>query len=301
MHFFYSLRKKKRLSQNGSLNFALFFFAIILQTVFLFYFTASFAYSQNVRFSTITTAEGLSQNTITAVLQDKQGFLWIGTEDGLNRYDGYSFIDYKHLPNDSTSVVDNFITAICEDKQSNIWIGTEKGISKWIRNENRFEQISFQEAGAIPHKNISSLYRDKKNNIWVGSKQGISFYEENKKEWIHFAANNQKLALLKDLAVSTITQDEKGNIWVGSDSLGLFRITLAQTNEQVKNFDIQSGLLDPHVTALAFDVKTNVLWVGTQAGLQALHLEQLNNQQIEDKKMRNYSPLFKIILKKKVL
>ncbi|WP_291725513.1 two-component regulator propeller domain-containing protein [Bernardetia sp.] len=277
MHFSSLQKKDSRLFFSAThTTLALLFF--IVQLTILTCFSASATYAQSVRFTPITTAEGLSQNTITALIQDRQGFLWIGTQDGLNRYDGYSFVDYKHLPNDSTSLVDNFITALCEDKQGNIWIGTEKGISKWIRDENIFEQISFQETGAIPHKNITSIFKDKKDNVWVGSQQGISFYTENKAEWIHFAANNQKLSMLKDLAVSTITQDEKGNIWVGSDSLGLYKITLAQTNEQVKYFDLQSGLLDTHITALAPDATSNVLWVGTKEGLQALHLDQLSNQ-----------------------
>jgi len=306
MHFF-SLPKKdyKLLLFNDLPNFFLsllrhFIFTLLFVSFFsASYFTSS-SYAQNVRFSAITTAEGLSQNTITALIQDQQGFLWVGTPDGLHRYDGYSFVDYKHLPNDSTSLVDNSITSLVEDKNGDIWIGTEKGISKWIRNQNTFEQIKFNQIGAIPHTQIRHLFKDNKNNIWVGSKEGLSSYQSTKNEWIHFASNNQKLSTLKDLPVSAITQDAKGNIWIGSDSLGLYRITLAQTNEQVKYFDTKSGLLDVHITSLASDAIANVLWIGTKKGLQALHLDQIRNQQIEDKNenKQNNDKLFTSFLHK---
>ena len=287
MHFLLQKKDYELLYFNNLLRFPAFI------VIFLSVFTCGIcfspsSYAQSVRFSAITTAEGLSQNTITALIQDTQGFLWIGTSDGLHRYDGYLLVDYKHLPNDSTSLVHNSITSLVEDKKGDIWVGTEKGVSKWIRSQNKFQQIKFQQTGAIPHTNIHSLFKDKKDNIWVGSKEGLSFYQSIKNEWVHFAANNQKLAILKDLSVSVITQDTKGNIWVGSDSLGLYRITLAQTNEQVKHFDLKNGLLDLHVTALASDVKTNVLWIGTKKGLQALHLDQLTNQKIEDKSKNNF-------------
>lgn len=287
MHLFFLLKRNYKLFYSNNLSCFSFIFSIyflfFLFFGFVAYFSASsFSYAQNVRFSAITTAEGLSQNTITALIQDKQGFLWIGTPDGLHRYDGYSFVDYKHLPNDSTSLINNSITSLAEDKNGNIWVGTEKGISKWIRSQNIFEQVKFNHTGAIPHQEIHSLFKDNKDNIWVGSKEGLSFYKDTKKEWIHFAANNQKLALLKDLSISVVTQDAKGSIWVGSDSLGLYRINLAQTNEQVKHFDIKSGLLDLRITSLASDAIANVLWIGTEKGLQALHLEQLPNQQVEE-------------------
>lgn len=281
MHFLPSKKKNYELLYSNNLFQFLFSYSSVFLLLFNFTFVASFTtstYAQNVRFSAITTAEGLSQNTITALIQDRQGFLWIGTPDGLHRYDGYSLIDYKHLPNDSTSLINNSITSLVEDKKGNIWIATEKGISKWIRNQNSFQQIKFNQTGAIPHTHIRNLFKDNKDNIWVGSKEGLSFYQDNKNEWVHFAANNQKLAILKDLPISAITQDAKGTIWVGSDSLGLYRITLAQTNEQIKHFDTKNGLLNIYITALASDATANVLWVGTKKGLQALHLEQIEGE-----------------------
>ena len=179
-------------------------------------------------------------------------------------------------------LIDNSITSLVKDEKGNIWVGTEEGISKWIRNHNTYQQIKFNQAGAIPHTHISSLFKDNKSNIWVGSKEGLSLYQENKNEWVHFAADNQKLAILKDLPVSAIVQDAKGNIWIGSDSLELYRITLAQANEQVKHFNIKSGLLDIHTTALASDEMAEVIWIGTRRGLQALHLDQLKNKQSEE-------------------
>jgi ligand-binding sensor domain-containing protein len=90
----------------------------------------------NLRFEHFTSENGLSENVVYAVFQDSKGYLWIGTHDGLNRYDGCGFKKFRHDPADSNSLPDNTIKSICEDGQGNIWLATNGGLMAEIIMRN---------------------------------------------------------------------------------------------------------------------------------------------------------------------
>lgn len=94
--------------------------------------------AQELRFSHLDQKQGLSQNTATAFLRDREGFIWVGTQDGLNRYDGYSFSVYRNIAGDVNSLSDNFILTLAEDTDGNIWVGTRNGLSVYSKPENKF-------------------------------------------------------------------------------------------------------------------------------------------------------------------
>ena len=98
---------------------------IILFSIFIL--SSAFSQTDEYIFKQLTDADGLSQSTIFAMLQDRDGYLWLGTIDGLNRYDGYEFRVYSNDPSDSSSISDNFISALCEDSDGFIWVGTVNG------------------------------------------------------------------------------------------------------------------------------------------------------------------------------
>jgi ligand-binding sensor domain-containing protein len=234
--------------------------------------------AQSVRYTNLSAADGLSQNTITALFQDSKGFLWIGTPDGLDRYDGYNFLEYKHLANDSTTLIDNRVTAIVEDNFQNLWVATEGGLNKLVRKTNQFLPYTFQNTGDLPHRQIQTLFKDKKGNLWVGSKQGLSqliFDEKTGSEsWVHFSAQNQKFALLSQKSVTALAQDERGDMWIGTDSAGLFRLSFLGNQTEVKAIAVsENGLRSAVIHALATD-KRGYLWVGTAQGLQCYQLEK---------------------------
>ena len=101
---------------------------------FLIYFTTCITYAGDIKFEHFTIEHGLSQNSVKCIYQDHKGYILVGTEDGLNRYDGYSFTTFRPTLDDSTSLTDNIITSIYEDSRENLWVVTFNGnINKYNR------------------------------------------------------------------------------------------------------------------------------------------------------------------------
>src|SRR5215211_9207692 len=124
-----------------------------------------------LRFDHISIEEGLSQSTVQVIFQDSRGFLWFGTQDGLNRYDGYEFKVYKPDPDDANSLSDRWITSIVEDKQGYLWIATRLGGVN--RSDPRTEEfVRFLHDDANPasliDNHVNILYIDKSDNLWIG-------------------------------------------------------------------------------------------------------------------------------------
>ncbi len=134
------------------------------------------AVGQNINFSRLTINDGLSQNTIYSIFQDKTGFVWIGTEDGLNRFDGYEFKVYRHLPYDKNSIRSNQINNIYENKDGDLWIATSTGLDFFNRKTENFKHIDLkQPAGTSSF--ITYVCGDKYGKIWLGTYDGLKKYD----------------------------------------------------------------------------------------------------------------------------
>src|SRR5262245_13612759 len=102
-------------------------------------------FSQNLKFDHISTQDGLSQSNVNCIFQDSRGFIWIGTRDGLNRYDGYKFIIYRYDARDSSSISDDFVADIAEDSSGNLWVATKNGLNEFHRNTSTFKHYFHDE------------------------------------------------------------------------------------------------------------------------------------------------------------
>ncbi|HTF30634.1 MAG TPA: two-component regulator propeller domain-containing protein, partial [Flavitalea sp.] len=151
-------------------------------SIILFYITAllcsSLAGSAQMpiewRVTNYDESKGLSSRKITQMLEDHDGYLWIGTPDGLNRFDGYSFKTFRKIPGDSTSIAGNYISYLAEDKNHNIWIAfLTGGISCYQTSTGRFINYppNNSRPGSLPSNEISMIFADSKNEIWVGVTQ----------------------------------------------------------------------------------------------------------------------------------
>jgi ligand-binding sensor domain-containing protein/two-component sensor histidine kinase len=178
------------------------------------------AYSQRQTLTTYSLSEinGLSDNRVTSIFQDHQGFLWIGTEDGLNRYDGSIFRIYKKKGNDSTQLADNFVTCITEDTEHHLWVGTRNGVSEYDPGTNSFLQRRFN-----PETNNTNvdedIVQDRKGTIWIGTHGGLAQWVPSQKRFVLHLNHSGRVS---DNRINKILIDQKNRFWVATFD-GLWR------------------------------------------------------------------------------
>jgi ligand-binding sensor domain-containing protein len=129
-------------------------------------------------FKTLTTRNGLSYNLINSLFQDREGYIWVGTFNGLNRYDGSRFVVFKYDRNDPRSIAHNNIAAICEDRNGDIWTGTANGVSRYNKLSNDFTNYLLETGSGDDSRNndISNILCDREGTIWVSSLGGLYEY-----------------------------------------------------------------------------------------------------------------------------
>lgn len=236
-----------------------------------------------IRFQHYTSEQGLSQNMIDYILKDHKGFMWFATWNGLNRFDGYNFIVYKHNQSNSNSLSNNFVHTLCQDKFDNIWIGTEKGLNVYLYEENRFVNYSAVKGNNYPKfpYNIETLNYDSKGKIWIGTLNNGLFRiqivgKNGQIAKVDSFSDNGKKGSLKGNIVNFIYEDKKGNIWIGTNR-GLNRFNNDENNFTNILNDSQNpnSLSDNNVQAIYRD-RLGYLWIGTNFGLNRINLETYN-------------------------
>lgn len=209
------------------------------------------------------TSDGLSQNMVDCIYKDSRGFMWFGTWNGLNRFDGYEFVIYKNDPKDTTSLGNNFIYDIEEDQYGNLLIATEEGLNVLLYEEYRFIKPNLSliqnEGNSIVLNVISVL--DK--NVWIGTEQGIKIISPINKNATFKLLNSQyNVSLCDSLEIHAFHGDSLGNMWIGTNN-GLYKYD-KETNS---TYAVQAGFGNPdlfanNITSL-FSDNDNYLWVGT--------------------------------------
>ncbi|NLD37757.1 MAG: response regulator [Desulfatiglans sp.] len=199
---------------------------ILILTLSFAVFPASDIYSsqsEKLKFTHIDMDEGLSLTTVTSILQDKKGFMWFGTYDGLNKYDGYDFTVYRHDPGDPFSLISNQIKSIYEDDEGNLWITTFSGISRYDRDKDWFINYNTRNGYNLEKLDTWSIFKDKRGNFWVGTNDnGLIRYEESLNRATIYSADPDKKGALKSNIIRQVYEDSRGNLWIASENGGLY-------------------------------------------------------------------------------
>lgn len=234
-----------------------------------------FGQFKNLKFENLSTAEGLSSSTCLEVFQDRQGFLWFGTIDGLNKYNGYEFKIYRPVLNDSTSISNNRINVIQEDKQGNLWIGTNNGLNFFDRKTECFKHVKLYEgfSGSNESKKIISLlYDEKKNQLWVGTGDGLVklILKKDTRDLkglnkTHYESIVSDVNTLDNGNVNAIVKDKEGFVWLVTNGQHLNRYNAEK--DDFDRFLIQSEKPYElnHLPKRIYVDSNNHFWIGNDA------------------------------------
>ncbi len=191
-----------------------------------------------LKFKHITDEQGLSNTSVECILQDNRGFMWFGTLDGLNRYDGYNITIYNNNPKDTGSISDNTIHCIYQDHQSRLWIGTSNGLNLFDQFTNKFIRYTHSgNSNSISSNKINDVYEDAANNLWIATAGGgLNLLDKGK--FKHFIHHNNQPNSISSNEVNSICEDGKGNLWLATNNgLNLF-------NKQRNDFKWYQNLVD---------------------------------------------------------
>lgn len=209
----------------------------------------------------------LSDNNISAITQDKYGFMWFATKTGLCRFDGKSYKNYIHNPSDSTSLSLNWITDIIQDDEGNLWLATfGGGLNFYDRKADRFRRYLYNANNprSISNNNILKLFIDNDKNLWIGTEDGLNLYNRAEDSFIRYSRSNSNIT---SSVVSAIGQDDNGNMWIGTMGGGVciydksFKNFTCYKNEIGNSY----SLSDNNIRCITKDSR-GIMWIGTLQG-----------------------------------
>ena len=227
---------------------------------------------QNIKLKKLSVEDGLSNSYVNCLLQDKVGFIWFGTDDGLNRYDGYEIKVYRNIPEDSSSLSNNIIWSLFEDHSGYLWIGTKGGkLNRYDSFLDRFEHCDI-DSNATGELTITYIFEDSNNFIWIGTyRNGLYRFDQSQNKFDHWKNNSDSKKVLSGNFVISIIEDNYKNIWIGTyDGLDKYNPDSPQNLfTQFYNYSENSDNLtnNPIWYLSRSSFFNNSIWIGSLNGL----------------------------------
>ena len=200
--------------KNFCRNLWLIIFVLLLPTLL-------YSQSDDLQFGHISTTDGLSNNSVICILQDRQGFMWFGTYDGLNRWDGYAFKIFTNDINDSNSISNNSISSIQEDALGRIWIGTDNGLNVYdplTEKFTRYTQVE-KDTNSLSNNFVNTIFQDHTGNIWIGTEYGLNRYNRGSENFTHYFFPGQFDSVSfwwNNNTIRAINESEDGKLLLGT-------------------------------------------------------------------------------------
>ncbi len=218
------------------------------------------------QFETIGDAESIPKGIVTALLQDASGLMWIGTQNGLIRFDGYRFRRFIHLPNDPASLSGDFVNALWATPDGRIWVGTlSDGVSVFDPASERFEHVQNDptKPSSLTGGRISAICDDGKDGVWIATDEGLNHLPRGSKTVRRFGHDPANPATnLQNSQVRSLLYDRQGDLWVGSGN-GLQRLVKGRFDGNTLSAQDQASLEGKEIRAL-FEAQDGKLWLGTR-------------------------------------
>jgi two-component system sensor histidine kinase ChiS len=257
----------------SSFLYRVFLFTInltLLLSLFPILTTNLHAQPQDLKFTNITIEDGLSHSKVNCIYQDNQGFLWFGTNEGLNKYDGYTFSMFQPDPDDPHSISANLIRCILEDSKGNLWIGTEAGgLNRYDRNYKSFSHFTADSSSEImlSGNNINSIIEDSQGKLWLGTDQGLDRLDLEQKKVFNYRPYPSAGDLQSANEVIVVYEDGFGTLWIGTLGGGLCSFDRERLKFSYFRHDKKDrySIGDDEIHSITEDSQGN-LWIGTTNG-----------------------------------
>ena len=227
--------------------------------------------NKNLKFKHFSLTEGLSQSSVLCILQDKKGFFWFGTRDGLNKYDGHSFTTYRHKSTDSTSLSNSFIKSLFEDEKGTLWVGTMNGLNKYIPEIDGFERFKYANTKTFfnnkSNNEIWSIVSNEADYLWLGTNYGLEKFSTKSDNITRFLVQNENSNTVSNNNIRSLLITKDKNLWIcNSKSIDVYNLNTKtfkhyaypQTTLEVINLN--------YIPLLYQDNDAN-LWLGYKDGL----------------------------------
>ena len=244
------------------------------------------AQMDNIEFHRYTTSDGLSTNwNINGIVQDEDGYIWVATSEGLNRFDGYDFKVFRYNPIDSISLRTNNVTSLLIDSKNRFWLASfgapNGGISQWNSETETFINYKPEDSDTnylFPWA-LTKLFEDKSGNLWVGSVLGLDIFNPETGKYLHYTDNKSGFSSLKKNYITAINQDSIGNLWIGTLNNGLVKYNPVTKEFQrfKKETNNEKSLMSNHVNSI-YEDKEGTLFIGTN--LSGFHIYDYSTNSI---------------------
>jgi len=219
--------------------------------------------------TTLSNASGLSQNSVQAVFKDRYGFMWFGTQDRLNKFDGIKMVIYRHVSDNVNSLPANNIMALGEDADGAMWVGTRLGgLSRYDRDHDSFTNFKHDSLNAhsLSNDNVNAILSDHSGNLWVGTSNGLNLFNKKTGTFIRYFNTPKDTTSLSNSLIYSLFEDNNHNFWIGTaKGLNLFD---RKTGKCTRFIDKKGLSNDDYniINTISADEYNNI-WAGTYNGL----------------------------------
>ncbi len=233
--------------------------------------TAAGAQHLPSRFVNLSREDGLSDNSVEAIVEDHRGFMWFGTPDGLNRFDAHTFTVYRHDPADPRSLSDSYVLSLFEDRDRRLWIGTLNGLNRYDRATDSFIRYRHDpgDPASLSNNVVYGLHQDRDGGLWIGTVWGLDRFQPEDDTFVRYLPDLERPERGPNVPfVRVITEDRDGILWIGAGNGGLAA------------FDRRAGTFTPYRHDAAdprslshddvwdvLEVAAGELWIATIDGL----------------------------------
>ncbi|MGC4102392.1 hybrid sensor histidine kinase/response regulator transcription factor [Ferruginibacter sp.] len=224
---------------------------------------------QDINFTTISTKEGLSSNSVNAIVKDSYGIMWFATEDGLNRFDGTNFTVYRHVPGNQKTIQSNDIPALFEDGAGNLWIGPSGGaLGLYDRKNDNFINYSSSENPDLPDNTvIRGICNDAHGKLWIAHFNGVKIFDPATKAFSVFSPGS---GLTLTMSVICVFRDSQNQMWIGlTKGLFVYNESTGQTKQFLHDPADATSICGNTIHSIVEDKEKNI-WIGTETGLSML-------------------------------